>query len=147
MRAIRRRRGTGAAVRADTRSMAATRTRVYVVDDLPSMRARLAELLHEIDGVDIVGEAGDPEAAIAGILDQRPEFVLLDYQLEGGTALDVLRVAHAQVPDTVFIVLTNHASPPYRRACTKAGAQYFFDKSSEFGRISTVISGLEPAPH
>jgi DNA-binding NarL/FixJ family response regulator len=51
------------------------------------------------------------------------------------------------VPGTVFIVLTNHASPPYRRACTKAGAQYFFDKSSEFGRISTVIAGTEPAPH
>ena len=127
--------------------MAPARTRVFVVDDLPSMRARLAELLHEIDGVDIVGEAGDPETAIAGILDQRPEFVLLDYQLEGGTALDVLRAAHARVPDTVFIVLTNHASPPYRRACTKAGAQYFLDKSSEFGRISTVIAGLEPASH
>ena len=147
MRAIRRRRGTIAPGRADTRSMASARTRVYVVDDLPSMRARLAELLHEIDGVDIVGEAGDPESAIAGILDQRPEFVLLDYQLEGGTALDVLRAAHARVPDTVFIVLTNHASPPYRRACTKAGAQYFLDKSSEFGRISTVIAGLEPASH
>ena len=80
--------------------MASARTRVYIVDDLPSMRARLAELLHEIDGVEIVGEAGDPESAIAGILDQRPQFVLLDYQLEGGTALDVLRAAHAQVPDT-----------------------------------------------
>jgi DNA-binding NarL/FixJ family response regulator len=127
--------------------MVSTRTRVYVVDDLPSMRARLAELLREIDGVEIVGEAGDPETAIAGIVDQRPEFVLLDYQLEGGTALDVLRAAQPQVPGTVFIVLTNHASPPYRRACTKAGAQYFFDKSSEFGRISSVIAGHEPASH
>lgn len=131
----------------DTRVMASGHRNVYIVDDSPSMRARLVEILAEIGSADVVGEAGTPDEAIAGILSQRPDYVLLDYQLEGGTALDVLRAVCPNAPDIAFIVLTNHASPPYRRACIAAGAQYFLDKSSEFGRISSVIAGLESAPH
>ena len=128
--------------------MASVRTHVYIVDDLPSMRARLAELLHEIGGVDVVGEAGAPGGRHRGHpATSARSSCCSTTSCDGGTALDVLRAAHAQVPDTVFVVLTNHASPPYRRACTNAGAQYFFDKSSEFGRISTVIAGLGQAPH
>ena len=111
------------------------------------MRVRLAELLDEIGGVSVVGEAGTPSDAIEGIVRAHPECVLLDYQLDGGTGLDVLRAVHPRAPDIIFIVLTNHASDPYRRACLEAGARYFFDKSSEFGRIKDVISGLECPPH
>ncbi len=132
---------------ADTRVMASGHRNVYIVDDSPSMRSRLVELLSEIGNADVVGQAGTPDDAIAGILARHPDYVLLDYQLEGGTALDVLRAVCPQAPEIAFIVLTNHASPPYRRACLAAGAQYFLDKFSEFGRISGVITGLESAPH
>lgn len=127
--------------------MASGHRNVYIVDDSPSMRARLAELLAEIGNADVVGECGTPDEAIAGILNENPDFVLLDYQLEGGTALDVLRAVCPRAPGIAFIVLTNHASPPYRRACLAAGARFFLDKSSEFGAISNVITGLESAPH
>ncbi len=127
--------------------MVSVRPTVYIVDDSPSMRVRLSELLDEIDGVAVVGEAGTPAAAISGILDASPEFVLLDYQLEGGTGLDVLRAVHPRAPGVVFIVLTNHATPQHRDACLTAGASFFLDKSSEFGRIKDLIAGLESAPH
>ena len=58
---------------------------------------------------------------------------MLDYQLDGGTGLDVLRAVHPQAPEIVFIVLTNHAKPQYRRVCLDAGASDFFDKSPELG--------------
>jgi DNA-binding NarL/FixJ family response regulator len=111
------------------------------------MRVRLSELLGEIDGVDVVGEAGTPADAIAGILRVHPQYVLLDYQLEGGTGLDVLRAVHPQDPGVVFIVLTNHATPQYRDACLEAGARHFLDKSSEFGRIKEFIAGPAATPH
>lgn len=121
-------------------------SKVFIVDDSPSMRIRLAEILDDIDGVSIVGEAGTPLDAVAGIARSHPDCVLLDYQLEGGTGLDVLRSVHPQAPDIVFIVLTNHATGPYRQACLAAGASYFFDKSSEFDRIREVLSS-KPAAH
>jgi DNA-binding NarL/FixJ family response regulator len=117
-------------------------TDVYIVDDVPSMRARLAEYITDIPGVKVVGGAGSADDAIAGILDTHPSCVLLDYKLIGGTGVDVLRAVHARSPGTVFVVLTNSPDPQYRRACMEAGADHFFDKSSEFERIGEVIQEM-----
>lgn len=116
------------------------RTHVFIVDDLPSMRERLRELIDGIDGIEVVGEAGTPGEAIDGIRRTHPDYVLLDYQLVGGTGVDVLRAVHPDAPDIAFIVLTNHATAQHRRACLDAGASYFFDKSTEFGRVRSVIA-------
>jgi len=116
---------------------------VFVVDDKPSMRARLRELLGDIDGVEVVGDAGSIDDATAGILRTHPDCVLLDYQVEGGTGVDVLRAVCPQSPDIEFIVLTNHATDQHRRACLNAGARFFLDKSSEFGFIRTAIAEID----
>jgi two-component system response regulator DesR len=121
------------------------RTSVYIVDDSPGMRDRLAELIREIDGAAVVGTAATPDEAIAGILRLRPDCVLLDYQLDGGTGLDVLRAVRPHAPETVFVVLTNHAQPQYRRACIDAGARHFLDKTTEFGLIRGLIEGTGTA--
>ena len=123
----------------------AIRTEVFIVDDVPSMRERLRELVAEVPHVAVVGDAGTPADAIAGILATRPACVLLDYQLIGGTGVDVLRAVHERAQDTVFVVLTNHPDPQYRRACMAAGADHFFDKSTEFERIADVLRTLRDA--
>jgi len=114
-------------------------TQVFIVDDVPLMRERLRELVDQLPEVTVVGDAGTPTEAIAGILATQPECVLLDYQLVGGTGVDVLRAVRPQSPGTVFVVLTNHPYPQYRRACIDAGASHFFDKSTEFDRIRDVL--------
>jgi DNA-binding NarL/FixJ family response regulator len=73
--------------------------------------------------------------------------VVLDFQLLGGTGVEVLRKVHPQMPDVRFIVLTNHNNPQYRRICMEAGASHFFDKSTEFGRIKDVIAALGSTCH
>ena len=118
------------------------RTEIFIVDDLPSMRDRLRELVTDIDGTDVVGDAGPPADAIEGILRTHPDCVLLDYQLVDGTGVDVLRAVHPQLPQVAFIVLTNHATTQHRRACLDAGARFFFDKSTEFGLIRGAIAEI-----
>lgn len=120
---------------------------IFIVDDIPSMRDRLRELVQDIDGVEVVGDAGTPADAIAGILRTHPDCVLLDYQLIGGTGVEVLRAVRAQSPQIVFIVLTNHATEQHRHACLDAGARFFFDKSTEFGRIKSAIAEIDATIH
>ena len=123
-----------------------TRAAVFIVDDMPTMRERLRELVTDIDGVDVVGDAGTVLDAIEGILRMQPDCVLLDYQLDGGTGVDVLRAVHPKSPEIAFIVLTNHATPQHRRACIDAGARFFFDKSAEFGQVSSAIANSTRRP-
>ena len=106
------------------------------------MRERLREFLHDIEGVEVVGDAATPGDAVDGILASHPDLVLLDFQLDGGTGIDVLRGVRRRVPNVVFAVLTQHAGAQYRRACLDAGANYFFDKMAELGHIRQVIADV-----
>jgi DNA-binding NarL/FixJ family response regulator len=117
-------------------------TNVFLVEDSAPIRARLAEMLCEIAGVAIVGEAETPASAIDGILRTRPDSVVLDIQLNGGSGIDVLRKVRAQAPEIVFIMLTNHPDPQYRKICMESGARYFLDKTIEFDKVREVIAGL-----
>ncbi len=122
-------------------------TRVYIVDDSAPIRARLAEMLSRMERVRVVGEADSARAAVVGILRDRPDSVLLDLNLMGRTGIDVMRTVHPQAPEIVFVVLTNHSEPQYRRACTEAGAAYFLDKSREFDRVRDVIAEIAATRH
>ena len=125
----------------------APRTNVFIVEDSEVIRRRLAGMLGDMEGVTVVGEAETPSEALEGILRTRPDSVVLDLHLVGGSGLEVLRSAHAQAPGTVFIVLTNHPNAQYRRACMEAGAAYFFDKSHDFAKVREVIAGLGTTRH
>lgn len=122
----------------------AIRTKVFIVEDAPLIRESLRELLSEIKAVTVVGDAETPRDAIAGILRTQPDYVVLDYQLLGGTGVEVLRAVRPEAPRIVFVVLTNHPNPQYRRVCLDAGASFFFDKSTEFDKIKDVIAGRAP---
>ena len=116
-----------------------TAYKVFVVEDAPSIRTRLIELLDEIDDVSVVGEAESPAEAVAGIFRTRPHCVVLDFRLTGGTGVDVLRAVHPASPEIGFVVLTNHPTAQYRRACMEAGATAFLDKSTELGKLKDAV--------
>lgn len=120
-------------------------TKVFIVDDSAAIRLRLVEMLAGRAAVSVVGEAGSAPEAIVAILGLRPDTVLLDLDLNGDNGLEVLRTVHAQAPEIVFIVLTNHAEVQYRRACSAAGASDFLDKTREFQRVPEVIASTARA--
>jgi len=122
-------------------------TRVYIVEDSAAIRARLAEMLSRMERVSVVGEADSAREAVAGILRERPDSVLLDLNLMGRTGIDVMKTVRPKAPEIVFVVLTNHAEPQYRRAATDAGAAYFLDKSREFDRVREVIAEIAATRH
>ena len=120
---------------------------VFIVDDSPLIRMRLAEMVSAMSGMRLVGEAASASEAIAGIKRTQPDTVLLDLNLMGHTGLDVMRAIRPLSPGIVFVVLTNHSEPQYRRASIEAGATYFLDKSSEFGRVSGVLAEIASTRH
>lgn len=126
--------------------MQAATTRVYLVEDSAPIRERLTEMLAEMGCVSVVGEAANAREAVAGILGTNPDCVLLDLNLTGRTGIDVMRSVHPRAPGIVFVVLTNHAEPQYRRAATDAGATYFLDKSCEFQRVREVVARIAARP-
>lgn len=78
--------------------------RVLIVDDEMLGRERVASLLREHSDVDIVGMAGDGNAAVDAIRELRPDVVFLDYEMPGRNGFDVVREIGAEhMPVTIFI--------------------------------------------
>lgn len=116
--------------------------KVFVVDDSAVIRQRLKRLLAEVPQVQVVGEAGDAHVALAAILEQRPDVVLLDIHILNGNGIDVLqRLKQEQVAPAVMI-LTDYPYPEYRKLCLDAGADFFFTKSTEFEQIVPALRQL-----
>jgi DNA-binding NarL/FixJ family response regulator len=122
-------------------------TSVFIVDDSDSIRQRLITMLESMADVAIVGEARSAAEAIDGILATNPDSVLLDLNLGTSSGMEVLSTVHRKLPVIEFVVLSNHSEPQYRRACARAGARYFLDKSSEFDSVRTVIAQIAAQHH
>ena len=118
----------------------ATSRSVYIVEDSDSIRARLVDMLGDVAGLRVVGEAESAESAVTGILRTQPDAVVLDIHLAGSSGLDVLRQVHRLAPGILLIVLTNYPNVQYRRICMQAGASHFLDKSAEFRRVAILLS-------
>jgi len=78
--------------------------RVVLVDDHQMFRSGVRAELG--DRVDVVGEAGDADEAIAVIHRQRPDVVLLDVHLPGGGGRAVLDACAADLPAVKFLALS-----------------------------------------
>jgi DNA-binding NarL/FixJ family response regulator len=121
-------------------------TSVFIVDDSDSIRQRLVSMLRAMQNVVVVGEARTESEAIDGIVATAPDIVLLDLNLGAGSGMQVLHAVRRKLPRVSVVVLTNHSEPQYRRACIKAGARHFFDKSTQFDCVRTVISDFDANP-
>ncbi len=118
------------------------RITAFLVEDSLPIRERLVALLAGTQTITVVGEADSPQRAVEGILRTRPDSVVLDIHLAGGSGLEVLKAVRSRAPGTVFIVLTNHPDSQYRRVFADAGASAFLDKSTQFDQIAqTIIAG------
>ncbi len=115
---------------------------VLVVDDAPAIIERLTLMLGEIPGLHVTGWAVDSSSATWALQQQEFDAVVLDLHLGDDNALDILARFRAAMPATKFIIFTNYAQPPMQRACMKAGADYFFDKSNEFQQLVDLLTNL-----
>ena len=112
---------------------------VFIVEDSPPVRARLADMLQALPGIEVVGQAGQAQAAIREILAARPDVVLLDLNLGEESGFDVLRAVCPQAPGIDFYMLSNFAADPYRQLAARLGARDFFDKSKQLERMREVL--------
>ncbi len=116
-----------------------------VVDDSPIVRERLVDLIAEIPGVEVIGQAEAADKALEAINTLKPSVLVLDISMPGGSGFVVLEALQKTKSVPLIIVLTNLAHEIYRKKCLKMGADYFFDKSTEFEEVRYLLERL-PQP-
>ena len=116
--------------------------KVLIVDDSKVVRERLITMFSELKGVEVIGQAENSAEAVEAIQKSKPEAVILDIRMPGGSGIDVLKRIKKEKPNLLVIMLTNYPYPQYRKKCMDAGADFFFDKSTEFEKVIEVFRNL-----
>lgn len=116
--------------------------KIVIADDSQIIVERLADLVSDVPGVELVGRAADVPDAVRCIEKMKPDMVILDLQMLGGSGLDILRAIRPGRPELFVMICTNYTYPQYREECLAAGANYFLDKSTEFEKIPVILRGL-----
>lgn len=116
---------------------------VFIADDSAVVRDRLAELVAQVGGLRVVGQADDAPSAEDGILSTKPDVAIVDIRMPGGSGIDVVRrVRESAENQPTFIVHSNYAYEQFRKACADAGADFFFEKGTETHRVSDALRML-----
>ena len=114
------------------------RARVFVVDDHALFRAGVRAELGAT--VDIVGDAGDVDTAITGIVASQPEVVLLDVHLPGGGGRAVIEAVRATAPDVRFLALSVSDAAEDVIGLIRAGARGYVTKTITREELVDAIS-------
>ncbi len=116
--------------------------KVFILDDSTVVCERLISMLSEIPEIEIAGQAQNAHDGIESIRKCKPDVAIIDIRMPGGNGIDVLKHLRNIKPSPLKIILTNYPYPQYRKKCMDAGADYFFDKSGEFGKVIEVLKKL-----
>ena len=108
-------------------SVPAAPLKVVVVDDHAMFRTGVkAEIGRSLR---VVGEAADVDSAVAVVLEQAPDVVLLDVHLPGGGGVEVLRRVHERQPEQRFLALSVSDAAEDVIGVIRGGARGYVTKS------------------
>jgi NarL family two-component system response regulator LiaR len=110
---------------------------VVLVDDERLIRAALARALTD-DGIELVGEAGNGEAAIETVLDVRPDVVLMDLKLPGLSGVQAIEQLGLLAPASRILVLTRSEQNRVVEAIIAGASGYILKTAAPEAIISAV---------
>lgn len=116
--------------------------KVFIADDSAKVRERLIDVFAGFNEIEFIGMAQDADQAAKSIRKLKPDVVILDIRMPGGSGIDVLENIKENEIAPVTIIYTNYPYPQYRKKCMDAGAEFFFDKSTESEKMIEVLEQL-----
>ena len=118
--------------------------RLVVVDDHALFRAGLVNLLNQMTELEVVGEAGDGNEAVAVIQKTKPDVVLLDVNMPVMAGVETVRVLK-KLEDCHILMLTISKHDEDLFGAITAGADGYLLKSAEpdelLGAIKQIAEG------
>ncbi len=113
--------------------------KLLVVDDSELIRYRLVRMLSGLPAIKEIGTAENLQQALYTASHFQPDLVILDLNLPDGHGASIIPKLRRMDPQPRILVLTNEADAYQREHSLQAGADWFFDKSTEFEQALALL--------
>lgn len=122
--------------------MRQTRLRVVLVDDHEVVREGIRAILEREVDLEVVGEAGTADEALAVVARELPDVVLMDISLPDASGVDLTRRIRAAHPATQVVILTFHEGDEYFTQALRAGAAGYVIKGSPARDVTRAVHAV-----
>jgi two-component system response regulator NreC len=117
---------------------------IVLADDHRVVRAGLRLLLESETDFAVVAEAGDVPESVRKVAAFRPDVLILDLNMPGGSSLAAIPEIRATEPGTNIVVLTMQNDPAYARDALRAGAVgYVLKEAADSELVQAVRSAAD----
>ncbi len=103
---------------------------VVIADDHVVVRRGLRMLVDAEPGLRVVAEAGTVPDALRMVRAHRPDVIVLDLNMPGGSSLEAIPTMREETPMTAIVVLTMQNDPSFARQALQSGALGFVLKEA-----------------
>ena len=103
---------------------------LVLADDHNVMRSGLRMLLDAESDFEVVAEASDVPAAFQAVRGYRPDVLVLDLNMPGGSSIEAIRRLGPISPKTSVVVLTMEEDRTFVRDALDAGAKGYVQKQA-----------------
>ena len=113
--------------------------RVLLADDHPVVREGLRGMLAAESGIDVVGEAGSGDEAVARALELRPDVILMDLRMPRGDGVSAIERITKDRPEARIVVLTTYDTDADILRAVEAGAAGYLLKDTPRAELIRAI--------
>lgn len=118
------------------------RTRVVIADDNEDVRALLRYTL-DLDGrFEVVGHAADGAEAVAQVIAERPEAIVLDLSMPVVDGLSAIASILEEAPAIRIVVLSGFGADGMAEEALRRGAHAFLEKGATFTELTTLLADV-----
>lgn len=115
---------------------------VLIVDDHELVAQALHRVLQAEAGLQIIGHELTVAGAIRTAREQRPDVILMDFDLPDGQGTDATAIIKRELPDTEIVMLTGWTDGGVLAAALESGCSGFVAKNGNLGELVGAIRGV-----
>ena len=118
------------------------KTTIILADDHVLVRAGIKSLLEQMQGIEVVGEAGDGREAFKLIKQLRPDIVLMDVAMSHMNGIEATERIKRAYDDVKVVILSMHSNEEYVLQALRAGASGYLLKDAATLELELAVRSV-----